>query len=147
MMREVRRLSALGRERAAFELLRKTADGHPRNARLQHDTAELARRLNEPELAVSYYRKASVAFADDGFSRHAVAPLRSAWLITKSGLPATAASFTAIASELVRLQTELGFVADAKMLLEMSEGAFARAGLSKPTELSELRERPALAVG
>src|SRR5687767_15941824 len=39
-IREVRRLSALGRERAAFELLRKAADGNPRNARLLHDTAE-----------------------------------------------------------------------------------------------------------
>jgi tetratricopeptide (TPR) repeat protein len=146
-MREVRRLSALGRERAAFELLRKAADGNPRNARLLHDTAELARRLNEAELAVSYYRKASVAFANDGFSRHAVAPLRSAWLITKGGLPGTAESFAGIASELVRLQSALGFVADAKMLLDMTEGAFEKAGLSRPFELSELRDTPALAVG
>lgn len=144
-MREVRRLSALGRERAAFELSRKAADAHPRNARLQHDTAELARRLNECELAVAYYRKASAAFENDGFSRHAVAPLRSAWLITKGGLPKTAECFAAIASELVRLQTALGFVADARMLLEMTEGAFAKAGLSKPNQLSELRETPALA--
>lgn len=146
-MREVRRLSAQGRERAAFELLRKAADGHPRNARLLHDTAELARRLNEGELAVAYYRKASTAFANDGFSRHAVAPLRSAWLITKGGLPRTADSFAGIASELVRLQSELGFVADAKMLLDMTEGAFERAGIPKPSQLSELRATPELAAG
>ena len=146
-MREVRRLSALGREGAAFELLRGTADGHPRNARLQHDTAELARRLNQKDVAVAYYRRASVAFANDGFSRHAVAPLRSAWLITKSGLPGSADTFAGIARELVRLQRELGFTADAKMLLDMTEGAFAKAGLSKPEQLSDLRETPTLATG
>lgn len=146
-MREVRRLSALGRERAALALLRKAADAHPRNARLQHDTAELARRLNEGDLAVAYYRKASAAFSNDGFSRHAVAPLRSAWLITKSGLPGTSETFAGIASELVRLQTELGFAADAKMLLDMTDAAFAKAGVSKPEQLAELRETPALAVG
>lgn len=145
--REVRRLTAQGRDRRALELLRKAADALPRNARLQHDTAELARRLEESELAVHYYRRASEAFANDGFSRHAVAPLRSAWLISKSGLPGSADSFTGIAADLVRLQSDLGFLADARMLLEMTEGAFAKAGIAQPEELAQLRTTALLAVG
>ena len=88
---------------------------------LQHRTAELARKLKQPEVAALHYRRAAAAFIRAGFPKRALAPLRTAWQLSIALLPGNASAFITISLELANVQRELGFAADAKLTLTNSE--------------------------
>jgi hypothetical protein len=98
---------------------------------LQHRTAELARKLKQPEAAALHYRRAAIAFIRAGFPKRALAPLRIAWQVSTALLPAGADSFITISLELANVQRELGFASDAKLTLTNSNQALRASGSSE----------------
>ena len=140
-----------GKEAQALEAYR-TASGLMLGAPwLQHRTAELARKLKQPEVAALHYRRAAAAFIRAGFPKRALAPLRAAWQVSIPLLPAHASAFITISLEFANVQRELGFVADAKLTLLNANLALEASGSSErvPTAIQfELRQsKPPAAPG
>jgi tetratricopeptide (TPR) repeat protein len=135
---EAKRLHARGEHEKALALLRRSCEALPGRARVELDTAELARRLGKADLAVMHYRRAAASYARTGQARHALAPLRTALHLEHSRLPASAAEVTNVCRELVEALVSLGFAGDARQVLELSAGAFAERGLEVPEELAKL---------
>lgn len=126
-----KRLSSEGKEAQALEAY-KTASGlMPGAPWLQHRTAELARKLKQPEAATLHYRRAAAAFISAGFPKRALGPLRTGWQVCIALLPGDAGGFIAIALELANVQRELGFAADAKLTLTNSNQALRASGSSE----------------
>jgi hypothetical protein len=137
--REGRRFHARGEHHRALELLRRSCEAVPDRSRLELDTAELARRLGKPELAVYHYRRAAAAYLREGFARHALTPLRTALHLEQSRLPDSALSVSTLARELAQALVHLGFAGDAHQVIESSAGAFEERALPVPPELAGLR--------
>jgi hypothetical protein len=132
---EARRLIGRGDHERALDLLVKSTQALPGRARVELDTAELARRLGRLDLAVQHYRRASAAYAQTGFLRHAATPLRIALNVEQSRLPASAEAFAKISRELAEALVAQGFGADARHTLRTSAQVFAERGLPVPAEL------------
>ena len=125
-----KKLMGEGKEAQALEAY-KTASGLMLGAPwLQHRTAELARKLKQPEVAALHYRRAAVAFIRAGFPKRALSPLRAAWQVSIPLLPANASAFITIGLELANVQRELGFGADAKLTLTNTNLALEASGSS-----------------
>jgi hypothetical protein len=139
---EAKRFHARGEHDKALALLRQSSDALPGRARVELDTAELARRLGQNEVAVRHYRRAAVAYAQSGFSRQALAPLRTALHIEQSRLPLSGASVVEITRELADRLVLQGFAADARQVVEQSLGAFVERGLGVPEGLASLSLPP-----
>ncbi len=123
-----KKLNGEGKEAQALEAY-KTAAGLMLGAPwLQHRTAELARKLKQPDVAALHYRRAAAAFIRAGFPKRALAPLRTAWQVSVALLPADASAFITITLELANVQRELGFVSDAKLGLSNANQALRAAG-------------------
>jgi len=123
-----KKLSAEGKEAQALETY-KTASGLMLGAPwLQHRTAELARKLKQPEVAMLHYRRAAAAFIRAGFPKRALSPLRTAWQLGIPLLPGNASPFITVALELANVQRELGFAADAKLTSSNSNLALETSG-------------------
>jgi hypothetical protein len=143
-----KKLTGEGQEMQALEAY-KTASSLMLGAPwLQHRTAELARKLKQPEVAALHYRRAAAAFIRAGFPKRALAPLRTAWQATIALLPGAASQFITIGLELANVQRELGFAADAKLTLTNTNLALEASGSSDraPTaaqlELSKSKPAP-----
>jgi hypothetical protein len=142
---EAKRFHARGEHEKALALLRQSSDALPGRARTELDTAELARRLGQNEVAVRHYRRAAAAYAKSGFARQGLAPLRTALHIEHSRLPLSTTSVSEIARELADALVRQGFAGDAHQVIELSVGAFVERGLPVPEELAALVPPPALA--
>ena len=132
---EARRFIGRGDHARALDLLRKSVELSPGRARVELDTAELARRLGQLDLAVQHYRRASAAYAQTGFLRHAATPLRIALNVEQARLPQSATAFAQISRELAEALVAQGFGADARHTLNASAQVFAERGLPVPAEL------------
>ncbi|HEX2670866.1 MAG TPA: hypothetical protein VHM25_08340 [Polyangiaceae bacterium] len=136
-----KKLTAQGNEAQALETY-KTASGLMLGAPwLQHRTAELARKLKQPEAATLHYRRAAAAFIRAGFPKRALSPLRTAWQLSLPLLPQAASPFITLSLELANVQRELGFAAEAKTTLTNANVALEASGSSDrvPT-LAELEK-------
>ena len=143
-----KKLSGEGKEAQALEAY-KTAAGLMLGAPwLQHRTAELARKLKQPEVAALHYRRAAAAFIRAGFPKRALSPLRTAWQLSVPLLPQAASAFITLSLELANVQRELGFGAEAKTTLSNANLALEASGSSDrvPTlaELEKSLSQPAL---
>jgi tetratricopeptide (TPR) repeat protein len=132
---EARRLIGRGDHAKALELFQRSAETLPGRAKVELDTAELARRLGRLDLAVHHYRRASAAYTRTGLLRHAATPLRIALNVEQSRLPASAGVFAQIARELAEALVAQGFGADARHTLRTSAQVIAERGLPVPAEL------------
>jgi tetratricopeptide (TPR) repeat protein len=132
---EAKRFHARGEHEKALALLQQSSDALPGRARVELDTAELARRLGQSEVAVRHYRRAATAYAKSGFARQALSPLRTALHIEQSRLPLSATTVAEIARELADALVRQGFAGDARQVIEQSAGAFAERGLPVPEAL------------
>ena len=123
-----KKLTSEGKEAQALEAY-KTASGLMLGAPwLQHRTAELARKLKQPEVAALHYRRAAAAFIRAGFPKRALTPLRTAWQVCLPLLPSNASAFITLSMELANVQRELGFGADAKLTLANTNLALETSG-------------------
>lgn len=123
-----KKLTAEGNEVQALETY-KTASGLMLGAPwLQHRTAELARKLKQPEVATLHYRRAAAAFIRAGFPKRALSPLRTGWQLSVPLLPKGASPFITLTLELANVQRELGFGADAKATLSNANLALEASG-------------------
>jgi hypothetical protein len=141
-----KKLMGEGKEAQALEAY-KTASGLMLGAPwLQHRTAELARKLKQPEAAALHYRRAAAAFIRAGFPKRALAPLRAAWQVSIAPLPANVSAFITIGLELANVQRELGFGADAKLTLTNTNLALEASGSSDrvpaAAELEQSKGKP-----
>ena len=146
-----KKLGAEGKVAQALETY-KTASGLMLGAPwLQHRTAELARKLRQPEVATLHYRRAAAAFIRAGFPKRALSPLRTAWQLSISSLPSQASPFITLSLELSNVQRELGFAADAKLTVTNSNLALETSGSAERvptlTQLEQSKHRPAAASG
>jgi hypothetical protein len=146
-----KKLTGEGKEVQALEAY-KTASGLMLGAPwLQHRTAELARKLKQPEVAALHYRRAAAAFIRAGFPKRALAPLRTAWQVSVALLPGNASAFITIGLELTSVQRELGFAADAKLTLTNTNLALEASGSTDraPTaaQLEQSKSKPPPAAG
>ena len=123
-----KKLSGEGKEVQALEAYRTASGLMPGAPWLQHRTAELARKLKQPEVAALHYRRAAAAFIRAGFPKRALAPLRTAWQVSVGLLPGEASTFINLVLELVNVQRELGFSSDAKLTLSNSNLALRTSG-------------------
>jgi hypothetical protein len=142
-----KKLTAEGNEAQALETY-KTASGLMLGAPwLQHRTAELARKLKQPEVATLHYRRAAAAFIRAGFPKRALSPLRTAWQLSVPLLPKSASAFITVSLELANVQRELGFGADARTTLTNANLALEASGCADrvPT-LAELEMSKAKAA-
>ena len=128
---DAKKLLEAGAETRALELYRSAADELAGAPWLQHRTAELARRMKQPAIAINYYRRAATAFQLADFSKRAVPPLRTAWTLAVEGLPGTSKALVDLASELIALQRRLGHAADATVTLERTNAALRARGFSE----------------
>ncbi|HVY29385.1 MAG TPA: hypothetical protein VHB79_22655 [Polyangiaceae bacterium] len=128
---EAKKLADAGKEGAALELYRRAAEELPGAPWLQHRTAELARKLKKNDVAIAHFRRAAMAFQMADFSKRAVAPLRTAWVLAMDGLPATSRLLVDVATELVQLHRRLGFAADATVAFERTNAALRSRGFSE----------------
>jgi len=123
-----KKLTSEGKEAQALEAY-KTASGLMLGAPwLQHRTAELARKLKQPEVAALHYRRAAAAFIRAGFPKRALTPLRTAWQVCLPHLPNHASAFITLSMELANVQRELGFAIDAKLTLTNTNLALEASG-------------------
>jgi len=141
-----KKLTSEGNEAQALETY-KTASGLMLGAPwLQHRTAELARKLKQPDVATLHYRRAAAAFIRAGFPKRALSPLRTAWQLSVPLLPSKASAFITVSLELANVQRELGFVSDAKLTLSNSNLALEGSGSADrvPTfaELEQRKSKP-----
>lgn len=128
LMAVAKKLTADRKEVQALEAY-KTASGLMLGAPwLQHRTAELARKLKQPQVAALHYRRAAAAFIRAGFPKRALAPLRMAWQVSISLLPAESSAFVTVTLELANVQRELGFAADARLTFVGANQALKAAG-------------------
>lgn len=146
-----KKLTSEGKELQALEAY-KTASGLMLGAPwLQHRTAELARKLKQPEVAALHYRRAAAAFIRAGFPKRALAPLRTAWQVSITLLPDNASAFIIIGLEFANVQRELGFAADAKLTLTNTNLALEASGSIEraPTaaQLEQSKSKPTAAAG
>ncbi len=146
-----KKLTSEGKEAQALEAY-KTASGLMLGAPwLQHRTAELARKLKQPEVAALHYRRAAAAFIRAGFPKRAIAPLRTAWQVSIALLPSSATAFITVALEFANVQRELGFAADAKLTLTSTNHALEASGSAErvPTtsQLEQTKSKPPAAAG
>lgn len=139
---DAKKLIEAGEDDRALELYRLAADDLPGAPWLQHRTAELARKLKRPEVAISYFRRASTAFQLASFSQRAVAPLRTAWSLSIERLPASSKLLVELAGELIQLQRRLGFTTDASVTLERTNAALRARGFSEMAALSAAPRQP-----
>ena len=123
-----KKMTSSGKDAQALEAYKTAAGLMPGAPWLQHRTAELARKLKQPEVAALHYRRAAVAFIRAGFPKRALAPLRTAWQVTVALLPGDASSFITITLELINVQRELGFTSDAKLSLGNANQALRASG-------------------
>jgi hypothetical protein len=145
-----KKLSTSGKEAQALEAYKQAAELMLGAPWLQNRTAELARKLRQPEVAALHYRRAAAAFIRAGFPKRALAPLRTAWQVSIALLPGEASAFITITLELVNVQRELGFGSDAKLSISNANQALRAAGSPDrvPTGLdAELRSSRAPADG
>jgi hypothetical protein len=142
---EAKKLAEAGKEGAALELYRRAADDLPGAPWLQHRTAELARKLKKPDVAIIYFRRAATAFQIADFAKRAVAPLRTGWSLAIDGLPATSKLLVELALELMQLHRRLGFAADATVTFERTNAALRSRGFSEiaPQVLESMQREPA----
>jgi hypothetical protein len=131
---EAKKLAETGDEEAALELYRRAADELAGAPWLQHRTAELARKLKKPAIAIVYFRRAATAFQIAEFPKRAVAPLRTAWSLAIEGLPDTSAVLIDLAVELMQVHRGLGFAADATVTFERTNAALRARGFSEISE-------------
>ena len=139
-----KKLNSTGKEAQALEAY-KTAAGLMLGAPwLQHRTAELARKLRQPEVASLHYRRAAAAFIRAGFPKRALAPLRTAWQVSVASLPGDASAFITITLELANVQRELGFASEAKLSLINANQALRASGSPDrvPTGLEQHSSHP-----
>jgi tetratricopeptide (TPR) repeat protein len=135
-----------GNTAAAVDLYRNAADQLPGAPWLQHRTAELARKLKQNDVAISYFRRAATAFQLAAFTKRAIAPLRFAWTLAVDGLPQTSQSLVEIASELIQVNQKVGLSSDAAVILERTNAALRSRGFSEmPGQLTQPGERGARA--
>ena len=138
---EAKKLAEAGKEGEALELYRRAADELPGAPWLQHRTAELARKLRQPDVAISYFRRAATAFQIADFVKRAVAPMRTAWSLAIDNLPGTSKVLVELALEL-QLHRRLGFAADATVTLERTNLALRTRGFSEiPSQMLDAMER------
>lgn len=128
---EAKKLVEAGNEASALELYKKAADELPGAPWLQHRTAELSRKLKQPDAAVLYFRRAATAFQIAEFPKRAIAPLRTAWTIAVENLPSTSKALVELSLELMQIQRRLGFAADAAITLERTNAALRGRGFSE----------------
>lgn len=128
---EAKKLAESGKEAAALDLYRRAADELPGAPWLQHRTAELARKLKKPDVAIVYFRRAATAFQIADFSKRAVSPLRTAWTLAIDGLPGTSKLLVDLAVELMQLHRRLGFAADATVTFERTNAVLRSRGFSE----------------
>ncbi len=141
---DARKLAESGKEAAALELYRRAADELPGAPWLQHRTAELARKLKQHDVAITYFRRAATAFQIADFAKRAVAPLRTAWSLAMDGLPGTSKLLVELAVELMQLHRGLGFAADATVTFERTNAALRNRGFSElPPQESTARDATA----
>ncbi len=126
-----KKLSSSGKEAQALEAYKSAAGLMLGAPWLQHRTAELARKLKQPEVAALHYRRAAAAFIRAGFPKRALAPLRTAWQVSVALLPGEASAFITITLELANVQRELGLGADAKLSLNNANQALRAAGCTE----------------
>jgi tetratricopeptide (TPR) repeat protein len=139
---EAKKLNSAGKEAQALETYRKAAELMPGAPWLQHRTAELARKLKQPDVAAQHYRRAGAAFIGAGFPKRALGPLRTAWAIRVAALPADANGFASLTLDLAELQKELGFPADAAVSIANANEALHAAGCAERVPaLGELAQR------
>ena len=141
-----KKFSSEGKEAQALEAY-KTASGlMPGAPWLQHRTAELARKLKQPEAAALHYRRAAAAFIGAGFPKRALGPLRTGWQMCIASLPGDPSAFITVALELSNVQRELGFGEDAQLTVTNSNQALRASGSSErvpsAVELEVLAARP-----
>ena len=98
---------------------------------LQHRTAELARKLRQPEVASLHYRRAAAAFIRAGFPKRALAPLRTARQMSALLLPGDPSLFITTTLELANVQRGLGCAADALHVLSNANQALRAAGCTE----------------
>jgi hypothetical protein len=139
---EAKKLAEAGKETAALELYRRAADELTGAPWLQHRTAELARKLKRPDVAIVYFRRAATAFQLADFPKRAVAPLRTAWSLGIEGLPGTSRQLVDVAVELMQVHRRLGFSADATVTYERTNAALRARGFSEiPLHVLETMQR------
>jgi hypothetical protein len=128
---DAKKLADAGKASAALDLYRQAADELPGAPWLQHRTAELARKLQQNDVAIAYYRQAATAFQIADFPKRAVAPLRTAWSLAIQGLPGTSKLLVLVAVELMHVYRQLGFAADATVTFERTNAALRSRGFSE----------------
>jgi hypothetical protein len=126
-----KKLSSTGKEAQALETYRQAAELMPGAPWLQFRTAELARKLKQPEVAAEHYRRTSTAFIRAGFPKRALGPLRSACALRGAALPKDPSGFSALSLELAELQRALGLPADAVLSLASANDALKAAGCTE----------------
>lgn len=126
-----KKLSVEGKDLQALEAYKSAAELMRGAPWLQHRTAELARKLNQPEVAALHYRRAAAAFIGAGFPKRALSPLRTAWQVSVGLLPASASTLITISLELASVQRELGFAADARLTTVHANQALKLSGSSE----------------
>lgn len=140
---EAKRLADAGQEAQALELYRRAADVQSGDALLQQRTAELARKLNANDHAITYLRRASDAFIAENLAKRAVGPLRLAWGLAIEALPSSGQLFD-VTIELMQLHRRLGFAGEAAAAFERTNAALRKAGLSEIDQhvLEEMERKP-----
>ncbi len=138
---EAKKLVECGKEEAALALYRRAADELSGAPWLQHRTAELARKLKQPDVAITYFRRAATAFQLAEFPKRAIAPLRTAWTLAIDALPSSSALLVSLGGELMQLHKALGFSADATVTFERTNVALRQHGFAElpPSTLDALR--------
>jgi tetratricopeptide (TPR) repeat protein len=133
---EAKRLADSGHDLAALDLYRKAADLVPGAPWLQQRTAELAKKLKRPDLAVAYFKRSAAGFAKAGFEKRCVVPLRQAWSVAREQLPRSQEEFCDIARELTQTLKRLNLAADAETLVDQTNDALRRSGIRVTLDLS-----------
>lgn len=142
---EARRLAEAGKEVSALDLYRQAADAMPGAPWLQLRTGELSRKLRQNDQAVNYFLRAAEAFLNAGFDKRAIAPLRSAWSVSRQSASRSLRSFIHVTYKLARLQRELGLATDASVTVEYANDTLRRLGFPELHEAEVLGgEIPAL---
>jgi hypothetical protein len=137
-----KKLNRTGKEAQALDTYRKAAELMPGAPWLQHSTAELARKLKQPDVAAHHYRRAGAAFIVAGFPKRALAPLRTAWALCVAALPANPSSFVSLTLDLAELQRELGFPADGALSVENANEALRAVSCAERVPaLAEIEQR------
>jgi hypothetical protein len=137
-----KRLSSTGKEAQALEAYKQAAGLMPGAPWLQNRTAELARKLRQPEVAALHYRRAAAAFIRAGFPKRALAPLRTGWQVSVALLPGDTSAFITTTLELANVQRELGLGSDAKLSIMNANQALRASGSPDRVPSPELEQRP-----